>query len=56
VQVAESDVAEQIGWLELLICRACGLVTWHALEPEKIPIGPEYGTKLVQIEGEGPYR
>jgi len=57
VGVHEQDVARPVGWLELLICRACGLVIWHALEPHKIPIGPEYGTELVRAGDEGgPYR
>ncbi len=56
-EVTEEDVVRPVGWLELLICRACGLATWHALEPQKIPIGPEYGTELLEVEDEGgPYR
>lgn len=55
--VAPADVLAPVGFLELLICRACGLVTWHALGPEKIPIGPEYGTELVRADDDGgPYR
>jgi hypothetical protein len=48
-------VGNPAGWLELLICRACGLVIWNALEPHRIPIGPEYGTELVRAaEADGP--
>ena len=54
---AQPDLEEPVGWLELLICRACGLVTWHALAPQSIPIGPEYATELLRVEDPaGPYR
>ncbi|HEY8144177.1 MAG TPA: hypothetical protein VIG06_15935, partial [Kofleriaceae bacterium] len=58
VAIHDEDLRSAIGWLELLICRACGLVSWHALEPLKIPIGPEYGTELVRADDAGgpPYR
>jgi hypothetical protein len=55
--IEPENVIAQVGWLELLICRACGLVTWHALEPHRIPIGPAFGTELVRADDEsGPYR
>jgi hypothetical protein len=37
------------------ICRSCGFTEWYALSPEKIPIGPAYGTSLVLVD-RGPYR
>jgi hypothetical protein len=37
------------------ICRACGFVDWYALNPGAIPVGPAYGTKLVETHRH-PYR
>ncbi len=52
------DVGSPMGILQAYICRSCGFVDWYATAPEQIPIGPKYGTELVdcsQAEG-GPYR
>ena len=56
VGVQESAVPEQIGGLEMLICRACGLTTWYALEPGRIPVGPEFGTEILRVPDSDPYR
>ena len=56
VGVPETQVAEQISGLEMLICRACGLTTWYALDPAHIPIGPEFGTEILRVPDSDPYR
>lgn len=56
VAVAEQNVPDTTGALEMLICRACGLVSWYALAPEQIPIGPEWVTELHDVVTDGPYR
>ena len=45
------------GKLMVYVCRRCGYVQWFAENPEGIPIGAEYQTRLIEGEGErGPYR
>jgi hypothetical protein len=56
VEVNGKDMHEQLGWLEMLICRACGAVSWFAIDPSSIPIGPEFGTELCRVADEDPYR
>ena len=51
------DLSRQRGLLEAYTCRKCGFTEWYALEPEDIPIGPAYGTELIDLDDEGgPYR
>jgi len=45
----ELDLREPIGLLEVYACRACGFTEWYTLEPDRIPIGPEYATELVDV-------
>ena len=46
-----------VGKLMLYVCRKCGYVQWFATLPEKIPIGEEYQTKLIQGRpSQGPFR
>ncbi|MBL9017453.1 MAG: hypothetical protein JNL83_24910 [Myxococcales bacterium] len=45
------------GTLELYVCLGCGLTEWYCRDPDRIPIGEEYGTeKIVVGAGDGPYR
>jgi hypothetical protein len=45
------------GKLEAYVCYACNYVEWYTRENAKdIPIGPEYMTEIVDLEGEAPYR
>jgi hypothetical protein len=44
------------GTLEMYVCRKCGFTEWYCRDPSAIPIGPEHGTELVGVAGEGPYR
>ena len=55
-QRPEEDVAKPIGIMEARICRACGLTEIYTQAPETIPIGPEYGTELVEASDTGPFR
>jgi hypothetical protein len=51
------DLSRQRGMLEAYTCRRCGFTEWYAQEPEDIPIGPAYGTELIDLDDEGgPYR
>jgi hypothetical protein len=52
----EPDLREPAGRFEIHVCRACGYIEWYALDPEDVPIGPEYGTELVDVSGRGPLR
>jgi hypothetical protein len=45
-----------IGLLVAHICRRCGATEVFAMSPHKIPIGPEYGTRLVKLAPKTPYR
>jgi len=45
-----------VGILEMYICTGCGLVEWHCLDPEEIPIGPEYMTEIVDHAPTSAYR
>jgi hypothetical protein len=49
------DVEQPFGVLEAWVCRACGSVEWYAQSPEQIPIGPLYGTTLLEVTAEGRY-
>jgi hypothetical protein len=51
---SEPDLREPIGIFEVYVCRACGFTEWYALEPDRIPIGPEYATELVDVGGREP--
>jgi hypothetical protein len=51
------DLSRQRGLLEAYTCRRCGFTEWYAQEPEDIPIGPAYGTELIDLDDDGgPYR
>jgi len=46
-----------MGILVAFACRQCGLTELYTLEADKIPIGPEYGTHLVDYTPmDGPMR
>ena len=46
-----------IGPLNTFVCRRCGFAQWFAFDMEKIPIGDEFGTRLIRgPEDAGPYR
>jgi hypothetical protein len=49
-------VNQPAGVLEAYVCRSCGFVDWYAQSPAQIPIGPAFGTELIEVEGQGPYR
>jgi hypothetical protein len=44
------------GLLETYTCLGCGFVEWYCLNPERIPIGPEYMTELFDCTPGAPYR
>jgi hypothetical protein len=54
--VAYPSIHGGAGQLEMYICRTCGLVEWHCVDPEAIPIGSEYMTEVVDHSPASPYR
>jgi hypothetical protein len=44
------------GWLEAYVCLGCRYVEWYCLDPQNIPIGPEYMADIVDYTPNGPYR
>ncbi len=44
------------GWLEAYACLGCGFVEWYCLDPQSVPIGPEYMTDLIDYTTDQPYR
>jgi hypothetical protein len=45
------------GALNVFVCRRCGFAQWFAFEPGDIPIGEDFGTRLIRgPESGGPYR
>lgn len=44
------------GVLEMYVCRRCGFTEWYCRDPHNVPIGEEYGTELVTVETDDPYR
>jgi len=54
--VAEPKPSRGAGTLELYVCSGCGFVDWYCVDPEKIPIGPEYMTEIVDLAPGSPYR
>jgi hypothetical protein len=44
------------GLLEMYICSRCGFVEWYCHDVEKIPIGPEYNTSVIDYGSDTPYR
>lgn len=44
------------GVLEAYVCRKCGYVDWYCQNPDEIPLGPEYMTEELDVDGEAPFR
>ncbi len=47
---------ERFGVMEARICKSCGFTDLFTQSPAEIPIGPEYGTELIEVPEPGPYR
>ena len=57
VTTEEAEPWAPMGILIAFACRQCGLTEIYTLEADKIPIGPEYGTHLVDYTPpDGPMR
>jgi hypothetical protein len=56
--VAGFDPASPRGRLRIYVCRRCGFAQWFADDPQGIPIGNEYLTRIIKrSSGQGgPYR
>ncbi len=50
---SEPDLDNPAGLLEAHVCRSCGFVDWYVCAPDEIPIGPEYGTELIDTANAG---
>jgi hypothetical protein len=46
----DPDLREPAGILEIYTCRSCGFSEWYVLEPERVPIGPEYATEIIVLD------
>ena len=55
-RAAASNVKGGYGRLEAWACLACNFVEWYCQDTDRIPIGPEYMTELVDYESDAPYR
>jgi hypothetical protein len=54
---AAINSAQPQGALNLFICRRCGFAQLFAFEPHAIPVGTQFGTRLVKGSADsGPYR
>lgn len=47
---------EKVGQLTTYTCRQCGLTQWVADRPDQVPIGEEYGTRLIAGPAPQPFR
>ena len=56
VETDEPDLDVPRGELEVLFCRACGKVDWFVKAPNRVPIGEQFGTELVEADPATPYR
>lgn len=55
-ELASPDFRRPVGMLETYVCQRCGFTEWFTVEPEKLPIGPEYGTVVLDATPASPYR
>jgi hypothetical protein len=55
-ELDEPDLHAPAGLFEVTVCRACGYAEWYVVEPEEVPIGPEYATERVGGAKTGPWR
>jgi hypothetical protein len=54
---ASSEDSLRLGIIEAYACRQCGFTELYTHEAAAIPIGPEFGTELVDLPPpEGPFR
>jgi hypothetical protein len=51
-----ADESAPFGILEMYVCARCGFTEWYCRDPKNIPIGPEFGTQMISVAGEAPYR
>ena len=54
--VVRGHFEQLVGVLEMYVCRRCGFTEWYCREPDKLPIGEEFGTELIDITPDAPYR
>ncbi|MFN0251632.1 MAG: hypothetical protein ACKV2T_32450 [Kofleriaceae bacterium] len=48
--------AKLVGVLEMYVCRRCGFTEWYCRDPQNVPIGEHYGTEIVTVEPDAPFR
>ncbi len=54
--VDEGHFERLVGVLEMYVCRQCGFTEWYCRDPQRLPIGEEFGTELIDITPDAPYR
>jgi hypothetical protein len=55
--VPSSEDSARIGIIEAYACRGCGFTELYTHGAAAIPIGPEFGTELIDLPpADGPYR
>jgi hypothetical protein len=47
-EVAAPSIGNGHGLVETYVCRGCGFIEWYCIDPESIPIGPEYMTQQIE--------
>jgi hypothetical protein len=56
LRTAEPTRSTPVGIIEAYVCRGCGLTELYTEGAADIPIGPEYGTELIEVTTDGPFR
>jgi len=56
VHVLAPDPGHSRGQLETYVCTSCGFVEWYCIDPDAIPLGPEYMADVVDYTADAPYR
>jgi hypothetical protein len=56
LRTAEPTRSTPVGIIEAYVCRGCGFTELYTDGAADIPIGPEYGTELIEVPTGGPFR
>jgi hypothetical protein len=56
LRTAEPTRSTPVGIIEAYACRGCGLTELYTTDIADVPIGPEYGTELIEVASDGPFR
>ena len=55
---SRAKVQKPYGLLSIYVCVGCGYTQWFTKDPKSIPVGPEFGTRLIDgsVPDQGPFR